>query len=60
MFEKKNFFQNFTESYHIIGQYHDPYVQSDALLLADLFGSFQNICIEIYRIDLAYFVSAPG
>ena len=33
---------------------------SDILLLADVFGNFRDICIEIYELDPAYFLSAPG
>ena len=42
------------------GQYHDLYVQSDALLLADVFENFRNKCLKIYELDPIYFVSAPG
>ena len=42
-----------------LGEYHDLYVQSDTLLLADVFENFTNICIEIYELDLAHFLSAP-
>ena len=38
--------------------YHDLYVKSDALLLADIFGNFRNKCIEIYELDPAHFLSA--
>ena len=34
--------------------YHDLYVQSDTLLLADVFGNFRKKCIEIYELDPAY------
>ena len=30
-----------------LGEYHDLYVQSDALLLADVFGNFRNMCLKI-------------
>ena len=43
-----------------LGEYHDLYVQSDTLLLADMFENFRNMCLEIYRFDPVYFVSAPG
>ena len=36
------------------------YVQSDTLLLADVFENFRNKCIEIYELDPAHFLSAPG
>ena len=43
-----------------LGEYHDLYVQSDAALLADVFESFRDKCIEIYELDPANFLSAPG
>ena len=43
-----------------LSDYHDLYVQSDILLLADVFENFRNKCIEIYELDLAHFLSAPG
>ena len=42
-----------------LGEYHDLYVQSDTALLADVFENFRDKCIEIYKIDPAYFLSAP-
>ena len=43
-----------------LGDYHDLYVQSDTLLLADVFGNFRNMCIKVYELDPAHFLSAPG
>ena len=40
--------------------YHDLYVESDTLLLADVFENFKNKCVEIYELDPAHFLSAPG
>ena len=34
-----------------LGDYHDLYVQSDTLLLADVFENFRNKCIEILHPD---------
>ena len=48
-FEIKNF-----------GEYHDLYVQSDALLLTDVFENFRNMCLKIHKFDPAKFLSAPG
>ena len=42
------------------GQYHDLYVQSDTLFLADVFENFRDKRNEIYELDPIYFVSAPG
>ena len=38
-----------------LGDYHDLYVQSDTLLLADVFENFRNKCIDIYELDPAHF-----
>ena len=43
-----------------IDEYHDLYVQSDTLLLADVLENFRNMCLEIYDVDPIYFVSSPG
>ena len=43
-----------------LGEYHDLYVQSDTLLLADVFENFRNMCIKVYELDPAHFLSAPG
>ena len=34
-----------------LGNYHDLYVQSNTLLLADVFENFRNKFIEIYELD---------
>ena len=43
-----------------LGEYHDLYVQSHTLLLADVFENFRNMCLEIYELDAGTFLSAPG
>ena len=43
-----------------LGEYHDLYVQSDTILLADVFESFRNLCLNTYKLDPAYFLSLPG
>ena len=40
-----------------LGEYHDLYVQSDTLLLADVFENFRNKCLEVYELDPAHFLS---
>ena len=42
------------------GDYHDLYVESDTLLLADVFENFRNKFIEIYELDPTQFLCAPG
>ena len=43
-----------------LGVHHNLYVQSDELLLADVFENFRNMCFKIYELDPAHFLSAPG
>ena len=43
-----------------LGEYHDLYVQSDTLLLADVFENFRNKCLEVYELDPAHVLSLPG
>ena len=43
-----------------LGHCLDLYVQSDTLLLADVFENFRSKCIEIYELDPAHFLPAPG
>ena len=45
---------------HNFGEYHDLYIQSDTLLLADVFENFRNKCFEVYELDPAHFLSLPG
>ena len=39
-----------------LGEYHDLYVQSDTLLLADVFEKFWKTGIKIYQLDPAHFL----
>ena len=41
-----------------LGEYHNLYVQSDRLLLAEVFENFQKMCLEIYELDPAKKFSA--
>ena len=43
-----------------LGNYQDLYVQSNTLLLADVFNNFRDMCIKDYELDLAHFLSLPG
>ena len=53
-----NLFKNF--KLKNLGEYHDLYVQSDTLLLADVLENFRNMCIKVYELDPAHFLSLPG
>ena len=35
------------------------FVQRNTLLLADVFENFRNMCLEIYALDPAHFLTAP-
>ena len=43
-----------------LGDYHDLYVQSDTLLLANVFENFRNMFIKEYELAHAHFLSLPG
>ena len=43
-----------------LGDYHDLYVKSDTLLLADIFEIFRHACLNNYELDPAHFVPLPG
>ena len=43
-----------------LGEFHDLYVQSSTLLLADVTENFRSICLKIYELDPAKFILTPG
>ena len=43
-----------------LGEHNGLYVPSNTLLMADVFENFQNICIEICKLDPTCFLTAPG
>ena len=40
--------------------YHDLYLKSDVLLLADVFENFQATCLHHYKLDPAHYYTSPG
>ena len=53
----KKVFKNFNNKN--LGDYYDFCVQSDTLLLADVFENFRNMCYNIYELDATYSLSPP-
>ena len=49
----------FFERKHL-GGYHDLYLKIDTLLLADVFENVRKMCLKIYQLDSAKFLSSPG
>ena len=43
-----------------LGCFHDTYLKTDVLLLADVFKTFRNMCLENYKLDPVHFYTAPG
>src|SRR5690349_17920157 len=42
------------------GNYHDIYLKTDILILADAFEAFQKASYEAFKLDLANYLTAPG
>ena len=53
-----NVFKNF--KLENLGDYHDLYVKSDTLLLADVFENFRDMYLKEYELDPAHFRSVSG
>ena len=43
-----------------VGEYNVLYVQSNTLLLVEVFENFRNMCLKLYELDPAKFLSALG
>ena len=43
-----------------MGNYHDLYLKTDNLLLADAFAKFINTCLGYYGLDPCHYFSSPG
>ena len=43
-----------------LGEYHDLYLRTDVILLANVFESFRKVYLDNYGLDSAHFYTAPG
>ena len=43
-----------------LGEYHDLYLQTDVLLLTDVFENFRTKCLEDYHLDPAHYFTLPN
>ena len=42
------------------GEYHDIYLLTDVLLLADVFEAFRDFCLEQYGLDPVHYTTLPS
>ena len=41
-------------------EYHELYLKADVLLLSDVWKNFKNVCLVNYKLDPAYYLTAPS
>ena len=42
-----------------LGEYHDLYLKTDVILLANVFKAFRIVCLKNYQLDPSHFYTAP-
>ena len=54
--------QNVWDTFNLktMGDYHDLYLKSDILLLADVFENFRVTCMQHYKLDPCHYFTSPG
>ena len=54
--------QNVWDTFNLktMGDYHDLYLKSDILLLADVFENFIKTCLQYYKLDPCHYFTSPG
>jgi len=40
--------------------YHDLYLMTDVVFLADVFENFRDVCLKNHELDPCWYYSAPG
>ena len=45
---------------HNLGDYHDLYLRTDVVLLANVYEAFRETCLEHYKLDPAHFYTSRG
>ena len=43
-----------------LGEYHDLYLRTDVILLANVFEAFRDTCLEHYSLNPVHFYTSPG
>ena len=43
-----------------LGDYHDLYLRTDVVLLANMYEAFRDTCLRHYFLDAAHLYMAPG
>ena len=43
-----------------LGKYHNLYLKTNVILLANVFEAFRDTCLEYYQLDPAHFYTLPG
>ena len=43
-----------------LGDYHDLYLRTDVVLLANVFEAFRDTCLKHYKLDPAHFYTSPS
>ena len=44
---------------HNLGDYHDLYLRTDVVLLANVYEAFRDTCLRHYKLDPAHFYTSP-
>ena len=45
---------------HNLGDYHDLYLRTDVVLLANVYEAFRDTCLKHYKLDPVHFYTSPG